>query len=231
MDTEEISINYCPECGEHVEKGSKKCGKCGTSFDMQKESGRSESSGVYGVDNVSNDPSVSNVQPLNKLIWLIILTGGLYEIYWFYRNWRDFKKHKNLDISPGLRTVGLFIPLVNLYFVGTQFKDLKDYEEEANVKPFSIYTVIISWVVLSYLSVRLSFYDNPLTGMISLLLSFGLVIPFYMVQKTLNEYWLKEQGDLPLRKGLSLGEIIVLIIGLIFMVLEVIGVLAMFMMI
>lgn len=222
MDTEETSINYCHECGEPVEKGSKRCVKRGTLFDMLKEPEQGEYSDV---------PSVSNVQPLNKLIWLIILTGGLYQIYWFYRNWRDFKEHKNLDISPGLRTLGLFIPLVNLYFVGTQFKDLKDYEEEASVKPFSIYAVIIGWIVLSYLSVRLSFYENPLTGMISLLLSFCLIIPFSVVQKTLNEYWLKEQGDLPLRKGLSVGEIIVLIIGLILLVLEAIGILAMFMVI
>jgi len=211
MDKEEITINYCPECGEQVEKGSKMCNGCGTSFNTQKESGKTE---------------YSNVQPTNKLIWLIILTGGLYQIYWFYRNWRDFKEHKNLDISPGLRTVGLFIPLVNLYFVGTQFKDLRDYEEEADVKTFSLWAVVISWVVLSYVSVRLGFSENPVVGMISMFLSFCLVIPFYMVQKTLNEYWMKEQGDLPRRKGLSLGEIITLIIGLIFLVIGLIGILA-----
>ncbi|EKQ54919.1 MAG: putative protein family UPF0547 [Methanobacterium sp. Maddingley MBC34] len=215
MDKEETDYNYCPECGEQVKESSKKCEECGTSFEMEKYQ-KSE---------------YSNVQPTNKLILLIIITGGLYQIYWFYRNWRDFKEHKNLDISPGLRTVGLFIPFVNLYFVGTQFKDLKDYEEEAGVKPFSLYAVVISWVVLLYLSSRLGFYENPFTGLISLFLSCCMVIPFSMVQKTLNEYWLKEQGDLPRRKGLSLGEIITLFMGLILLILALIGILLMFLMI
>jgi hypothetical protein len=212
MDKEETDYNYCPECGKQVKEGSKKCEECGASFEMEKY----------------HKSEYSNVQPTNKLILLIFLTGGLYQIYWFYRNWRDFKEHKNLDISPGLRTVGLFIPFVNLYFVGTQFKDLKDYEEEAGVKPFSLYAVVISWVVLLYLSTRLGFYENPFTGLISVFLSFCMVIPFSMVQKTLNEYWLKEQGDLPRRKGLSLGEIITLVIGLILLIVELIGILVLF---
>lgn len=206
----ETNFSYCPECGEKIENDAKMCKKCGSWF------------------NIENKDEISNVQPIYKLILLIILTGGLYQLYWFYRNWRDFKAHKNLDISVGLRTLSLFVPLVNLYFICTQFRDLRDYEVEAGVKTFQLYGVMIIWVVLSYLSTRLAFYSNPFAGMASLLLAFCLVIPFYLVQKTLNEYWMKEQGDLPLCKGISGGEILVLIIGLIFLGLELLGIVALF---
>ena len=49
----------------------------------------------------------------------------------------------------------------------------------------------------------------------------ALIIPFLMVQKTLNSYWLKEQGDLPLKK-VSGGEVLVLVIGILFVILDII---------
>jgi hypothetical protein len=213
MDVEKTDFNYCPECGERIEENAVMCNSCGSWFDVE------------------NETQVSNVQPIYELVVLLILTGSLYQLYWFYRNWRDFKAYKNLDIYVGLRTLGLFIPLVNLYLIGTQFRDMRNYEVEAGIKPFSLYGVIILWVVLSVLSVRLSFYANPFTGVASLILAFCLVIPFYMVQKSLNEYWMKEQDDLPLRKGISGGEILVLIVGLILLGLELLGIVALFVLI
>jgi len=64
MDKEETDYNYCPECGEQVKESSKNCEECGASFEMEKYQ-KSE---------------YSNVQPINKLILLIILTGGLSDI-------------------------------------------------------------------------------------------------------------------------------------------------------
>jgi hypothetical protein len=47
-----------------------------------------------------------------------------------------------------------------------------------------------------------------------------------MVQKTLNEYWTKEQGNLP-SKGLSGGEILVLVVGVLLSIVEWLGIIIM----
>jgi len=85
-----------PECGKEIEESAVYCPFCGTQIKMIEH------------------PTVSQIsfkQPIRNLVLLYVFTFGIYEIYWFYRNWKHMKIHKNLDISPGWRTVGLFVPI------------------------------------------------------------------------------------------------------------------------
>ena len=192
---------------------------------MEKDYSDAQSEG--NVVDISNE--YSNVESTGKLALFTVLTTGLYFIYWSYRNWSQLKAHKNLDINPALRTVGLFIPLVNIYFTGTLIRDIRDYANEAGIKTFSLGLVLGMWVIFFYLGNRLAFYSNPLTALISWVLIICLIIPYSMVQDTLNEYWIKEQGDSLPKKGLTGGEIAVLIIGIILTVFEWIGIVGLFM--
>ena len=45
------------------------------------------------------------------------LTFGLYLYFWFHRNYRNFKSHKNLDIDPVLRTLALFVFTIIPFFI------------------------------------------------------------------------------------------------------------------
>lgn len=212
---------FCPECGEEIEKDADKCKHCGSWFEKPILEIKTELNPQNSENNSQNKSEYSNYQSTTRLAIFIVITGGLYQLYWFYRNWRDFKAHKNLDINVGLRTLALFIPLVNLYFVGTQFRDIHEYAEEAGVKNYSLWVVIITWVLFVYLQGRLALNGNPLLDIVSWIFIIALIIPFLMVQKTLNSYWLKEQGDLPLKK-VSGGEVLVLIIGILFVILDII---------
>ncbi len=55
-------------------------------------------------------PSQSGTEPLffpvsvAKLIVLSIFTIGLYQFYWFYKNWCLIRQHEKSDISPFWRT-------------------------------------------------------------------------------------------------------------------------------
>ena len=40
-----------------------------------------------------------------KLLVMSLVTFGLYEIFWFYKNWQLFKAKTGSDISPFWRTV------------------------------------------------------------------------------------------------------------------------------
>ena len=48
-------------------------------------------------------------------IVLYIVTLGIYGIYWYYVTSKEMVENKNLEGSPGLWTVLLFIPIANLY--------------------------------------------------------------------------------------------------------------------
>jgi len=61
-----------------------------------------------GLGPQSNDVQFSPVR-LDKFVLMSILTLGLYEFVWFFRNWRYVKQAENSDIWPWARA--LFAPL------------------------------------------------------------------------------------------------------------------------
>jgi hypothetical protein len=168
----------------------------------------------------------SNAQPVWHFVLLTIATFGAYQVYWFYRNWKHFKIHKNLNISPGWRTVGLFVPILGVVLAYRQFRDIGDFAKEAGVdKTYSPEWLFLSWVIPQFLYVLLPGYSlpGPLQFLYSLLVCLLLVWPLAVMQRMLNAYWEKVQPELPVRTDFSGGEIALLIIGGILLILALIG--------
>lgn len=173
-------------------------------------------------------PAVSQIsfkQPILNLVLLYVFTFGIYAIYWFYRNWKHMKIHKNLDISPGWRTVGLCVPIYNIVLVYEHLRDIRDFARETSCETYSSPGWLTAgYLVLTGLSSLLTWkLPNPyslLAWVPDLLFLWILII----VQRTLNGYWGKEQIGLPERTEFSGIEIAVLIIGGIILILSFIGV-------
>lgn len=53
----------------------------------------------------SKKDNFSKVIPIWKFILLSVITFGIYELVWFYRNWKFLKNEQNLKITPFLRTI------------------------------------------------------------------------------------------------------------------------------
>jgi len=164
----------------------------------------------------------SNAQAPWRLVILSVMTFALYEIYWFYRNWKHLKIHKNLDISPGWRTVGLFIPIVNIVFIYRQFRDIRDYANQIGWEGYSSPGwLTFGYIFLSFISFELLMYESNLSNSIELLgltilgllIDITAVLLLVVVQKTLNGFWKKEQPELIMRSKFSRGEIVLLVIG------------------
>ncbi|PFH11770.1 hypothetical protein BCF11_4228 [Collimonas sp. PA-H2] len=62
------------------------------------------SNGSQLYKTIEIEPSFFSVS-LFKLAIMSIFTAGIYEIYWFYRNWRIIKIRENSNIAPGVRSV------------------------------------------------------------------------------------------------------------------------------
>lgn len=168
----------CPFCTEEILVDTVKCKYCGGWL---------------------NKPQDSNAQAPWRLVILSILTLNIYQIYWFYLNWKYLKKHKGLNISPGWRTVGLFVPIYGIILIYRQFRDIRDFAVEVGCKTYSS----PGWLTFGFI----------------ILCSFGLPIsllavwPLVEVHRTLNTYWEKEQPELTMRTKFSTGEIVSLVIG------------------
>ena len=78
-------------------------------------------------------------------VLLMIITLGIYGIYWFYVTSKEMVEYKRLDGSPGFWTVLSLIPFVNLY------ADYKQGEAVEALTDGSVnrWIIFILWLVFS----------------------------------------------------------------------------------
>lgn len=195
-------MKYCKECGNKLDESSKFCDKCGKPINSE----------IKAIDSKETGES-SKITPLtistNKLIFLSVLSFGLYEIYWFYRQWKALKEIKDLKITAWAR--GLFAPLF-AYPLFKQFFELARHETK---KDYSS----AGWLATGYFILNLLWkLEDPYW-----LISFTSILTLIPVQKAINEYWLSKHPNHKVSSDYKGFETAVLIIGGIFMILVIIG--------
>ena len=223
MSVENISIKKCPFCAEEIIAEAIKCKHCGEW--LSKPS-------VMSNDTTSTVHQHSNAQAPWRLVLLSFFTFGMYEYYWFYRNWKHLKNHKKLNIRPGWRTAGLFVPIYCVFLGYWQFKDIREYAKKVGCNSFSDPGwLIIGYIFLSNVSTKISWYGFELTDpserlaftILEIIFSLLAVWILVTVQKTLNVYWKNEQPELKIRTNFSRGEQILFFMGGIIWILAIIG--------
>jgi len=189
----------CPYCAEEVPAEAVKCKYCGEWLVKSQ---------------------YSNVQALWRLFILSFMTFNIYHIYWFYRNWRDLKNHKKLeDYSPILYTIFLLVPILNIYFIYSQFKDIQQLAKQAGCETYtSPGGLTFLYVFLKFTEVFSFKVVNPTTHpidylILSIFLLLSTTVVLGIVQNTLNIFWKKEQPELEIRQQFTKKEITCLIIG------------------
>ncbi len=79
-------------------------------------------------------------------IGLVIITFGIYAIYWFYKISEEMKfVGKDAEASPGLWTVLLFIPFGSIY---SAYKFSELYEK-ISTDHFNKWLLFVLWLVFS----------------------------------------------------------------------------------
>jgi|SRR3989344_2779784 len=196
---------YCKECGNKLEGSSKFCDKCG------KQINSDLTEAVVKDTNNSNKITPLTIS-VNKLIFLSVLTFGLYEIYWFYKQWKALKEIKDLNITAWAR--GLFAPLFS-YSLFKQFFELAKHETKKN------YTSA-GWLATGYIILNLLWrLDNPYW-----LISFASILTLIPVQNAINEYWLSKHPKHKISSDYKGFETAILVIGGLFMIFVILGILS-----
>lgn len=155
--------------------------------------------------------------PVSRLIVMSILSCGLYEIYWIYKNWRYLKEREGLSIRPFWR--GWF----GVFYCHSLLKTIHQDDELTQVEQpnFSPGGLATGWVVLVIVANIVGRAPGALASIISFLIpSFLCFVP---VQDYINSVNLKKNPNAPNSKW-SAGHTVCLIFGIIIWVLTLLSI-------
>ncbi|MBK8191352.1 MAG: hypothetical protein IPK79_12995 [Vampirovibrionales bacterium] len=184
----------CPFCAESILIDAIKCKHCEEWLIDQSNSGKK----LY-----------SNKQSLIFLFLLSFLSIGIYDLYWFYKNWRQLKSI-GYKISPGLRLLGLFVPFLNLYLLDNFIREVKKLGDSVGNKTYP-YPFLVGFCYI---------FSNIVSRYV--IFHFGFWAPVYL-QGKLNAYWDKTQPSLETRKFPTVWEWVFLIVLGLFWLLCIVG--------
>lgn len=145
--------------------------------------------------------------PVSRLIVLSILSCGLYEVYWIYKNWRYLKERDGLDIKPFWR--GWF----GVFYCHSLLKTIHDDCELAPVEQarFSPGGLATGWIILVLVANAFGRAPGAIASIIAFLIpSFLCFVP---VQNYINSVNMKKHPDAPHSKW-STGHSVCLVWGL-----------------
>lgn len=167
----------------------------------------------------------SKAQPLWHVVVLNVVTMSAYSIVWFWKTWRDLADHANaidMDLpanpallklrntSPILRTMGVLVPIWQLYLTSTLFSAIAQLYPAPDT--FAHKNPIATGMIMTLVMFGcLSLYRLPGAFMLLFLL---YVTPLVIAQKWLNDYWkTQEPPNTLVRQAFSAGELAGLILG------------------
>jgi hypothetical protein len=142
-----------------------------------------------------------------RLIFMSILSAGVYEIYWIYKNWKYAKMRDGLNIMPFWRGwFGIFHCHSLMRFI--HMDKVLNRWEEPKFKPNTLATI---WVIMILLSNGAGQAETAIASILSVLWpSFLCFVPVQMYINRVN----KQMAPNAKKTGFTLGHIVVTLFGL-----------------
>jgi hypothetical protein len=219
----------CPYCRTKIEPSDNVfiCSNCKTPHHLdcwQENNGCT----VYGCENAPPDEEKITVQndaelpddnspiffyiPISRLILMSILSFGLYEAYWIYKNWRYLNDRDNLNIQPFWR--GVF----GIFYCHGILKSIRNDSSTNKYEKgkFSAGGLTTGWIILRYLGYAFG-KVSIIAGAIGLFI-FPSYLFFIPAQNFINRINSSRQPK-PSYNSWSAGHILCIVIGIIYWLL------------
>jgi len=182
---------YCKKCGKKNPEGSKFCQHCGIKFsenssDTSASSSENKLLDKHIVIDTSPYPYAISIW---KLVIMCLATFGLYEIYWFYRQWKSFNSENKLKHGViMLWILTLFSPLSSYYLFKHVSNDVKEVNERKGLEAGAL-AILYFFLTRFWLG----------------------FLPLIPVQNKINLYWEKKYQNKLVRSNFGLWNWIIVI--------------------
>lgn len=133
-----------------------------------------------------------------RLIAMSLISNGLYDLYWIYKNWRYVKERDGLNIRPLWR--GLF----GLFYCHSLLRRIYDDQEMRAIRTpsFSPWVAATGWVLLLVAGNVVSRGPGPVSGLIAALVpGFLFLLPVQSYVNVVTEKRCPGQGFHPWSAG------------------------------
>lgn len=159
--------------------------------------------------------------PVSRLIFMSLISLGLFEAYWIYKNWRYLKERDGLKIMPFWR--GVF----GIFFIHGILKEIKNDRGLSSLgrADYSPGALATGWIILMFLGNALGRADDIAVNLVGIVLSAPTFLFLLPAQNYINRINAR-RSPAPRQSPWSAGHIVVLIVGIIFVGLILIGALA-----
>jgi hypothetical protein len=125
---------------------------------------------------------------LRKLLVMSTMTLGLYDLYWFYKNWKAVKVAEKSNLSPVVNAFFLIFTAFPLFKRATRDAKAAGYERPQN--PGALALVFIALIICG----EISAYGEGLLFSVLWLVSFLSVLPLLDVQRAMSFSLTKLEG-------------------------------------
>ncbi|HUT25652.1 MAG TPA: DUF4339 domain-containing protein [Sumerlaeia bacterium] len=156
--------------------------------------------------------------PVGRLVFMSIISSGLYEVYWIYKNWRYLKKRDGLSIHPFWR--GIF----GIFYCHGILKGIRNDQETNALEQatFSAGGLATGWIILILLGNALGRADDIGVNVLGMIVSFPSFLFFVPVQNYINRVNAKLSPK-PAYNPWSAGHIVCLVLGILIWLLVLAG--------
>jgi hypothetical protein len=195
----------CPACTAPVPGAALECAYCGS--DLQAPVAYFAPA---ELDEAPGPPDIA-LHPMSgtKLVVMSVVTLGLYEVWWFYRNWKLRNELRDRGVLAPLRAI------LSGIFAYSLFQDVGEEARRVDVSPG--WSAALLWIAFLLLSAT-SGLPDPLW-----LVSFLNVVPLCVVQRTINEANARSPHPAPLNDRYSTLNRVGIGVGILCLILVLLG--------
>lgn len=216
-------------------EASSNCSRCGYKFEsaaMKSFHLSSQDADKIGIKDADmGKVEYYNISP-KQLVILSLVTFGLYDIYWFYKNWQAVAKFENKKISPFWRAI--FSPIWCFGMFKRMLISAKKNGYQGDYNPAALAVLyIVLMLVMNFMDEAVD--KNPglipagsfmLYNLVSFIIGQLTIISIFVAQKAASFSNAKLNAGQIKNKNYSGGEIVLIVVGVIICLLIILGIFA-----
>ena len=213
------TMNYCPQCRTAIQHGAAFCANCGHQFGGPATPGSASS--VMGREQAVGI-ELRYMIPLGRVLFMSIISYGLYFPYWFYLTWKHYRDHTGEEAYPVWHAMTLSVPIYAYFRVHAHmsaFAELMRREKlETSISPgWAVVAVIVSgsmFIVTGDMEAGDLSQGSALSVAVLDTIAIGILAWLLLhVQTNLNSYWHYCSEGRLLAARVGVGEVIIAVIG------------------